>query len=167
MPPHPLLLCPLPNPQAFLKAQLEEGGCLTDKHLSALFLGPSGFVARLSDLAEDIPKAPVLTGSMLGDFVAAGRVGLRPVVDAMLEEAPSSDGDDAGGDPPLVDAEHALPLVVALLNRWREIAADEGAAAKAAWAGTGLEWSALQPEFARDAADVTKALDKAGGTWLA
>jgi hypothetical protein len=157
----------------FFKAQLEEGGCLKDEHLAALFLGPTGFVRRLSDLAEDIPRAPVLTGRMLGDFVAAGRVPLRPVVDAFLEEAPRREGDDAGGDdeeeadPPLVDAEKALPMVVALLNRWRDVAGDDGAAAKAAWAATGLEWAKLQPGFARSDADVADALKKADGEWLA
>lgn len=157
--------------------QLEEGGVLHDEHLTALFLGSSGFVARLSDLVEDVPKAPVLTGRMLGDFVAAGRLPLRAVCDAMLEDKPrggggsgSGDdgdgGDDEGGDPPLVDAEQALPLVVALLNRWREVAGDEGAAAHAAWAASGLEWKQLLPEFAREDADVSKALEKHGGSWL-
>jgi hypothetical protein len=160
-----------PNPQAFLVAQLE-AGVLTDGHLAAAFLGPEGFVAGLADLAEDVPKAPPLTGAMLGDFAAAGRLALRPVVDAALAERPrggeeGEDGEGGGDDPPLVDAEQALPLVAALLNRWREVAGDDGAAAKAAWAAAELEWGQLLPSFAREPADVAKALSKHGAEWLA
>jgi hypothetical protein len=158
-------------PQAFLSDQLEEGGCLTDEHLAALFLGPSGFVARLGDLAEDVPKAPALTGRMLGDFAAAGRLPLRPVCDAMLEAVAGGEDGEGGGeggeDPPLVDAEKALPLVVELLNRWREVAGDDGAAARAAWAAAGLSWAQLLPSFAREEGDVAKALERHGGAWLA
>lgn len=170
----------LEKPKAFLQSQLEEGGCLTDAHLAALFLGPSGFVARLSDLVEDVPKAPALTGRMLGDFAAAGRIPLRAVCDAILEDKPRGGGGDGGADeagaqaeeeegadPPLVDADKALPLVVELLKRWREVAGDdEGAAAREAWAATGLQWSQLLPGFAREEADVTKALQRHEGTWL-
>jgi hypothetical protein len=147
-------------------------------HLAALFLGPTGFVARLADLAEDVPKAPALTGRMLGDFAAGGRLQLRAVADAMLQDKARGSsggggddedegGEDEGEDPPLVDAEKALPLVAELLNRWREVAGDDGAAAKAAWTASGLSWGQLLPSFARSEADVAKALDKAGAAWLA
>ena len=56
--------------------------------------------------------------------------------------------------------------MVALLKAWRDTAGDDGAAAREAWAATGLEWKQLQPEFAREDADITAALDKAGGAWL-
>lgn len=75
--------------------------------------------------------------------------------------------DEEGADPPLVDAEQALPLVAALLNRWRDVADDGGAAAKAAWAGASVEWASLLPSFARGEGDVAKALSKHGGDWLA
>ncbi len=128
-------------------------------------------MARLSDLVEDVPKAPALTGRMLGDFAAAGRLPLRAVCDAMLEaQGGGGGGDDEGDapeDPPLVDAEKALPLVVELLNRWREAAGDDGAAAREAWAAGGLSWAQLLPGFAREEADVAKALERHGGAWLA
>ena len=123
-------------------------------------------MARLSDLVEDVPLAPVLTGRMLGGWVAAGRLQLRDIADAMLNDDPVGEG-EGGADPPLVDAEKALPLVVELLNAWRSAAGDDGAAARAAWAATGLDWRQLLPEFAREDADVAKSLEKAGGAWLA
>ena len=161
----------LEKPKALLLAQLAEGGCLTRDHAAALFLGRDGFVARLADLAEDVPKAPLLTGRVLGDFAAAGHVALGPVLEA-LQERPDAEAGEGGDDeqpedPPLVDAEHALPLAAALLNRWREAAGDEGAAAKAAWAAAGGDWARLLPGFARSEADVAKALDKHGAAWVA
>jgi hypothetical protein len=169
--PNPSQNRPAPR-QVFLQAQLEEGGCLTDAHLAALFLGPGGFVTALPDLAEDVPKAPVLAGRMLGSFAAAGHgVGVRAICDAMLDDPPRQDEDAAEGDPPnmnppLIDAEQALPLVAALLARWREAAGDDGAAAREAWSAAGLEWAQLLPDFAREESDVQRALEKAGGTWI-
>ncbi|KAI8471249.1 MAG: MIF4G domain-containing protein [Monoraphidium minutum] len=162
------------KPKAFLQAQLEAGS-LGDAELASLFLGPGGFVSRLADLVEDVPRAPALTGRMLGDFAAAGRLQLRPVADAALSERPRGSGggeegdEDEGEDPPLVDAEQALPLVAALLNRWRELGDDGGAGAapRAAWAASGLAWPQLLPSFARGPGDVSKALDKHGAAWLA
>ena len=118
-----------------------------------------------------MPKAPLLTGRVLGDFAAAGHVALGPVLEA-LQERPDAEAGEGGDDeqpedPPLVDAEHALPLAAALLNRWREAAGDEGAAAKAAWAAAGGDWARLLPGFARSEADVAKALDKHGAAWVA
>jgi hypothetical protein len=160
-----------------LQQQLESGG-LSDAHLAALFLGPSGFLARLADLAEDVPKAPALTGRMLGDFAAGGHLQLRAVADAVLQVKARGSGGDGGGDegdggsdggedPPLVDAEKALPLVAELLNRWRAAAGDDGAAAKAAWADSGLSWGELLPSFAREEADVVKAVEKHAVAWVA
>jgi hypothetical protein len=123
----------LPPLQPFLDAQLaapssSEGGeaeapaaQVTKEDLSTALLAT---VAALVDLAEEVPKSPVLVAEVIGHFLAAGQLsfGLAELAAAVKDagaaqqEANKEDGDGEGEDPPLVDQERAAPILLVVAN---------------------------------------------------
>ncbi len=106
----------------------------------------------------------MLVAQFVGDFLAEGRLSLKPLGQAILDVEPIEEE----GDPPLVDADLATGVVYAIMARLKEAKGEEAAAA--AWAESGLALSSfvcsLSPEK-EDAAALKADAEKQGLGFLA
>lgn len=64
-------------------------------------------------LHHTAPQAPKLCGQLFGDFAAAGRLSIGALGNAILSVEPMEEE----GDPPLVETENGMPVILNLLGR--------------------------------------------------
>lgn len=103
-----------------MEAQLKstDATLITKSDMSTALLALIGI---LPDLVEDVPKAPVLLAEVIGHFMAAGLLTFnlpdvaKAVKEAGAEDAAAGDDEEAM-DPPLIDSEKALPMLLIVAN---------------------------------------------------
>eukprot|EP00798_Chlamydomonas_sp_ICE-L_P001220 gene1220-32561_t len=97
--------------KAVFEAALEAGPATLSK--AEFQQGTCNMFSSMHSLAEDLPKAPILIANFVSDFLAEGVVDLALMCKAFLDYEKVEEG----GDPPLVDSEHALGVLYAMIGR--------------------------------------------------
>lgn len=112
--------------------QSQQQQLVTGADLSSALLA---MVATLPDLVEDVPISPLLVAELAGHFLAAGQLSFTLAefaaavreagAEDAAEEPKASKGEDGGDqeeedaeaqEPPLIDAEKALPMLLVVAN---------------------------------------------------